>query len=176
MDILYSNYNCVIIFEKIEDKNRFEKDFLCSTKCVYHIYTDGSAIQNKSAGYGILFDDSMGLENVQGETDIKTNQYAELYAIYKAIQIINEYDDNSDNVYVIHTDSMYCINSLTIWYKNWQKNGYINKNGKDVKYKELIEEIVNSTIFSKICFEYVKAHSNNEKNDIVDSMSKKARK
>jgi ribonuclease HI len=175
----YSKYNCVIIFETLEDKNKFERDFLCFSKScikenVYDIYTDGSAIQNKSAGYGVLFDKRMGLENIQGETDIKTNQYAELYAIYKAIETINEYNNDKNNIYIIHTDSMYCINSLTIWYKNWRRNGYKNKNGDDIKYKELIEEILHFDVFDQICFEYVKGHSNNEKNDIVDNMSKKA--
>jgi large-conductance mechanosensitive channel len=45
-----------------------------------------------------------------------------------------------------------------------------------LKYKELIEEILHFDVFDQICFEYVKGHSNNEKNDIVDNMSKKARK
>lgn len=174
----YPTYNCIIVFESYDDKQNFIENVMNIDKKenLYFIYTDGSAVQNKSAGYGILFDERMGLENVQGDTEIKTNQYAELYAIYKAIEIINEYNKNDKDVYIIKTDSMYCINSLTKWYKNWRINGYKNKNGEDIKYKELMEEILNFDVFKQIRFEYVKAHSNNEKNDIVDSISRNARK
>jgi ribonuclease HI len=78
-----------------------------------------------------------------------------LLAIYVAL---NEF--KNEEFLEIYSDSMYCINSVTVWYKNWEKNGWKNAKNEDVKNKEIIQKILelieerNNNCF----FYYVKAH------------------
>jgi ribonuclease HI len=68
-----------------------------------------------------------------------TNQRAELYAIYKALKRITE---NLEYGKIhIYTDSEYSIKSLTIWIKDWKKNGWKSSTGKPVANQDIIVKI-----------------------------------
>lgn len=149
------------------------------------IYTDGSFIKNKNGikcGYGIYFPNneykSIGRKFTHAPI---TNNRAELYAIFKTIilcNIINEQRiiNNIKKIkeIIIYTDSDYCVKSLTIWYKNWVKNGkkYLNKDIID-----LIIDAMKNVDF-KIKLKHVRAHTGKNDpqsigNDIADRLAKK---
>ena len=139
-----------------------------------NIYTDGACInngkKNAKAGIGIYISDDFTIsEKLIG---LSTNQRAELYAILKALLVIDILNYKNINIY---TDSMYSINCITKWVKGWKKNGWKDSKKKDVKNKDLIDNI--DKIYSKynhIHFNHVQAHTN--KTDIHSIYNDKADK
>ena len=143
------------------------------------IFTDGSYIKNGNlCGYGIHFPNTEFKDIGKPFTkNPRTNQRAELYAIYKAIKIVSKHNINLD--IKIYTDSEYSIKSLTIWIKNWKKNNWIASTGKPVLNLDIIQKIdklMNNHI-GKIKFQHVRAHTGKTDyesihNDITDKLAK----
>lgn len=68
-----------------------------------------------------------------------TNQRGELLALLKALKIVwkNDYEDVT-----VVTDSEYLFNAMTKqWYKNWQNNHWLTRDGNPVKNRDLWEQI-----------------------------------
>jgi len=143
------------------------------------VFTDGSHMKPKNlCGYGVHFPngefEDISKPFTKGE---KTNQRAELYAIYKAIKIISNQNKNYN--IKIYTDSEYSIKSLTIWIKNWKKNNWISSTGKPVMNQDIIHKIdkLMGEHIGKIKFSHVRAHTNKDDyesvhNDITDKLAK----
>tara|TARA_B100000214_G_C23967030_1_gene628244 strand:- start:1716 stop:2396 length:681 start_codon:yes stop_codon:yes gene_type:complete len=127
---------------------------------VITLYTDGSCIgngkKNAIAGIGVYFGENDD-RNISEPfiDDNQSNQRAELYAIYRALFTLKDYDDKI----VIYTDSEYSIKSLTIWIKNWLKNNWKNTKGEIVKNKDLIEKCYELYIKMKVNFVHVRSHT-----------------
>jgi ribonuclease HI len=169
------------------------------------IFTDGSYVKAiRACGYGVLFPNKE-YSNISKPFTIepKTNQRAELYAIYKGIKTVykgNKNDDNDDdndevdgvdriinrvNI-TIYTDSEYSIKSLTIWIKNWKKNNWKASTGKDVLNQDLIVKLDRliekyKTKYGSIKFIHVRSHTGRKdfesiNNDLVDDLAKKGGK
>ena len=143
------------------------------------IYTDGACKNNGKknaiAGIGIYVKDKINFsEKLFGK---QTNQRAELYAILKAFQLINI---NSYKNIIIVSDSMYSINCITKWSKNWIKNGWKDSNKKSIKNKDLIEPIY--SIYNQktnIIFKHIYSHTDKQDifsigNSIADNLAKNA--
>ena len=75
----------------------------------------------------------------------------------------------------LYSDSAYLINGFTEgWIYNWQKNGWKTANKKDVKNRELWEQIYNFTKVHEIEWIKVKGHSDNKYNNICDRLAVEA--
>jgi len=131
-------------------------------------FTDGSCSKNgkvgAKAGIGIYYP-------CKEFTDVGepftlspiTNQRAELYAIYHALDTVTK--ECQFNKLFIYTDSLYSIKCVTIWINNWEKNGWKGTNKQDVKNSDIIKMI--SAIMKqhegKIIFTHVKGHAKDDK-------------
>jgi ribonuclease HI len=115
------------------------------------ICTDGSAISARnttgfdSAGAYVIIKD---FQPVQQEVTVlkdHTNNYAEMYAIYKGTKwcLENIRDLSKYDQLLIVTDSQLCQQSLSTWMKGWLKKAtnetLINSTGEKVKNQELIK-------------------------------------
>ena len=123
------------------------------------VYTDG-ACQKAGCGYGVYFPNKE-LRNLSRKftKEPLTNQRAELYAIYKALNKICRY--YTFNKIKIYSDSEYSIKSLTIWIKNWKKNNWKTSNKKPVMNVDIITKIdkILGKHIGKISFTHVRAHT-----------------
>lgn len=110
-----------------------------------NIFTDGSFVKRRKsagfAGYGVYFPDGE-YENISSPFLKKppTNQRAELYAIYVAITTVVGSQQSYERIN-IYTDSMYSINSLTLWARSWAKNGWKTASKKPVKNLDIIKPL-----------------------------------
>lgn len=134
------------------------------------IYTDGSCI-SKVGGFGWvrivdLGDPVSGNGRIPGDS---TNQIAELYAIWEAVQ--SSPNDKID----LYTDSKYSIGCLTLWWKTWQRNGWKTSKGEPVANKELIETILKVLKTKDVRFYHVKGHSGNKWNELCDQLANEGR-
>ncbi|CAI7677370.1 unnamed protein product [Penicillium pancosmium] len=150
------------------------------------IYTDGSSLRNgtalASAGVGVFFGpgDSSSLTHIRYASrnvseplkgNRQTNQRAELTAILRALDIAPRHRDVT-----IVTDSRYAIDCVTVWYKNWQRNNWMTKDGKPVENKDLVESILVNIeervqLKVKTLFEWVKGHAKDPGNEAADRLA-----
>ena len=142
------------------------------------IFTDGSLIRKKGdiyCGYGIYFPNGEN-DNISKKFDkgLITNNRAELYAIYKSLKIFKKILKKKEIKKInIYSDSEYSVKTLTIWYKNWIKNG------KDYKNKDIIDKIIKLiNKLNNVNFIHIKAHtgennyyslSNNQADELAKS-------
>lgn len=110
---------------------------------IENVYVDGSCLGNgmyaSKAGFGIWYGpDDRRNTSVTIKHGRKTNNRAELEAIMWAIH--REIDRGREIMLLIHTDSQYAINCLENYYPTWERNGFLNANGRPVMNQELIRE------------------------------------
>lgn len=129
------------------------------------VFTDGSCIGNgkklAKAGIGIYFP-SKEFEDISEaftQTPI-TNQRAELYAIHKALMIIDEANIEFGNI-DIYSDSLYSIKCVTEWIKKWEINKWKGATGKVVLNQDIIRPIndVLKKYEGKITFKHIRSHT-----------------
>lgn len=113
------------------------------------VWTDGSAVGNGKAGctggigvfWGLNSPDNIS-ESVTRQMLGKpvTNNKTELLAIQRALSTYRVRHPHLPPLIVV-TDSLYCLNSLTKWYKSWRRNDWKTSNGKPVLNLALIQEL-----------------------------------
>ena len=137
----------------------------------YIIYTDGACSGNPGpGGWGaIIIDEKKNQINLSGKEKSTTNNRMELMAPIMALKKIKRSSE-----IVIYTDSTYLKNGITIWIKNWEKNGWKNANKKPVKNKDLWVELNNATEKKLIFWKWVKAHAGNKYNELADKLATEA--
>jgi ribonuclease HI len=118
-----------------------------------YIFTDGgckrNGNRNPTAAYSVFFTENSDSPLFQFNTTQQiftepTNNRAELSGILYIFKTVYENKTlfQNQNI-IICTDSMYSINCIEKWSKNWLSNNWKNAKGQEVKNKELIREILN---------------------------------
>ncbi len=134
------------------------------------IYTDGSCLNNPWHGwwaYLLKYKDKEKKEYAGVKNT--TNNKMELQAIIKALQALK-----TDKIKInLYTDSNYVKMWITQWIKKWRQNNRKTANKKDVKNKEYWEELDELSNKFDINWHWVKAHSTNKYNNIVDELARK---
>ena len=137
-----------------------------------YIYTDGACSGNPGpGGYGVvvLDEDDHVVDYVQGMMFKTTNNEAELSAILEACAYIKNQPNYS---YIIYTDSAYCLNALTDWMFNWERNGWLKGDGNPPKNLKLFKHLFG--YFSKPdCpqLRKVKGHKGILGNELADALA-----
>jgi len=135
---------------------------------IVKVFTDGSSSNNGKknclSGCGVYYpatDERLSLTSQQAsdkcgiELEGHSNNVGELLAILVAMVHV---EDKSVEL-IIHTDSMYCLNSLTLWYQNWSMNNWITASGSPVKNQNLIRRIIQEKDkFNNVYFIHVRSH------------------
>jgi ribonuclease HI len=138
------------------------------------VYTDGACTNNQNknirkGGYGVFFSDNDKRNcSIKLTGDKITNQVAELSAVLYAIEKCLESKSFNIN---IKTDSMYIINSITMWCKGWEKKGWKKADGGNVENLELIKKIYNyyTTNGINIKFYHIRSHQNEPDKQLNES-------
>jgi len=137
----------------------------------YVIYTDGACSGNPGpGGWGAVILDAKNNEtNISGEQKSTTNNRMELMAPIMALGKIKK-----ASKIIIYTDSTYLKNGITVWIKNWEKNGWKNASKKPVKNKDLWVMLSELSKGQVIEWKWVKAHRGNKYNEIADKLATEA--
>ena len=132
----------------------------------YYVFTDGASKNNQSkdrkGSYAVYFPENPEL-NISKVLDGKqTNNAGELSAIYYGIiKLVTNV--NVEKEIVVISDSMYSINCITKWSKNWEKNNWKKSDGKEIQNKSLIKKIYYLVKNLNIKFQHQKAHKTSPK-------------
>tara|TARA_A100001015_G_C14898767_1_gene675507 strand:- start:20 stop:529 length:510 start_codon:yes stop_codon:yes gene_type:complete len=133
-----------------------------------NVFTDGSSLNNQSkekrrGGVGVWFGENDPRNVSKPLTTEKhgkkiTNQVAELVACNIAIETIISTEKVGKKIINIYTDSMYIVNSMNTWCKNWEKNNWKKSDGKQVDNIELIKKLYYYSQNIKCKFIHVRSH------------------
>lgn len=129
------------------------------------VYTDGACSGNPGPG-GWAWASSRDHFDSGGEA-ATTNNKMELTAVLRAIE------DNPGRPLTIVMDSTYVKDGLQKWSINWIGNGWMTKDRKPVKNRELWEPLIaaRDARAHELAFEWVKGHSGDRLNDLVDELA-----
>lgn len=132
------------------------------------LWADGACSGNPGPGgwAAILRCDGHERELSGGEPQT-TNNRMELRSVIEGLRALTR------PVHVIvHTDSSYVERPFSDgWLDSWQRNGWRTKDKKDVKNRELWEELLALTQQHQVEFKRVKGHSGIELNERVDELA-----
>ena len=137
----------------------------------YIIYTDGACSGNPGpGGWGaVILNEEKNEINISGKELSTTNNRMELTAPIMALRKVKK-----ASRITIYTDSTYLKNGITTWIKNWEKNGWMSKNKKPVKNKDLWVTLNKLSKEQIIDWKWVKAHAGNKYNEIADKLATEA--
>lgn len=135
------------------------------------IYTDGACSGNPGpGGWGAILMYKENKKEISGGKKDTTNNVMELTAVIEALKLL-KYQCKVK----LYSDSAYVVNAfLQNWVINWQRNNWKTADKKEVKNKELWQELVELTNIHDITFIKVKGHSDNEYNNRCDELARKA--
>ena len=134
------------------------------------IYTDGACSGNPGkGGWGAVLIQNKEEKYLSGSNKFTTNNQMELTATIEALKSIIK-----PSRIALYTDSQYVKNGITSWIFNWKKNGWRTANKKLVANKDLWIELDKYVDFHSVDWFWVKGHSGDHYNEIVDKLAVKA--
>ena len=132
------------------------------------VYTDGSCRGNPGpGGWAWAVDGGRSDSGAEAHT---TNQRMEVTAVVRALTAL------AGPVHVV-SDSTYVVNCFrNRWWAGWQRRGWKNAQGKPVANQDLWKELLALALDPgrPVSFEWVKGHSGDRMNDLVDLLATEA--
>lgn len=94
-----------------------------------------------------------------------TNNRMELAAVSSALEMLTEKCEVD-----IHCDSMYVINGVTKWHRQWVSNNWVTNKGRCIKNKSEWIRLLAAVGKHKCTFIHVRAHTGVESNERADEL------
>lgn len=131
------------------------------------IFTDGACRGNPGpGGWGALLRYKEIEKTINGAIDNTTNNRMELTAVIQALLSLKE-----SCTIDLTTDSMYVKDGITKWLPQWQKRNWRTADKKPVKNLDLWQKLSELTKKHDIKWHWVKGHSGQRENEIVDNLA-----
>jgi ribonuclease HI len=137
------------------------------------VYTDGSCLGNPGPGGWAWVVPEERYES--GADPMTTNQRMEITASLRALEALAR-SPGADGI-LVRSDSAYVVNCFVQrWWVGWQRRGWRNSQGKPVANRDLWEPLLLLALdpATPVRFEWVKGHSGDRWNDIVDELANTA--
>lgn len=131
---------------------------------IINIYSDGACRGNNKekeniGAIGVVLEYKDNIKEIKKAFENTTNNRMEILAVLFALKSIKSGSLNKNQI-KIYTDSSYVVNCINEkWYVYWQEHNWKNKAKKDVKNKDLLEELIDLVSGCKnISFFHIKGH------------------
>ncbi|HEY8526758.1 MAG TPA: ribonuclease H [Acidimicrobiales bacterium] len=133
------------------------------------VYTDGACLGNPGPGGWAWVEP--GGAFASGFEPRTTNQRMEITAAYEAVR-------SHPGPLEVISDSTYVVNCFRDrWWEGWRRRGWTNAARKPVANRDLWEPFVDLVVErGDVVFRWVKGHSNDVMNDLVDKLAVEAAK
>ena len=133
-------------------------------KVEVEIYTDGACRGNPGpGGWAALLRTGKNELMVNGAEPDSTNNRMELRAAIEGLATLKR-----SSVVSITTDSQYVKQGVLSWVEKWKLNGWKTASRKDVKNKDLWQELDELNNMHQVSWYWVKGHSGHAENERVD--------
>jgi ribonuclease HI len=131
------------------------------------VFCDGACSKNPGPGgwAAIVINNSQVISSVSGYEKSTTNNRMELIAAIEGITV----GSKSSCEMTLITDSIYVKDGITKWIFNWRKTNWKNNTVKNI---DLWQRLSNITYKYKVEWQWVKGHSGNKYNEMVDYMAR----
>jgi ribonuclease HI len=141
------------------------------------VFTDGSFVPNKYAGYSVVFPDYQDYNTCNRLGGKLTNNRAEFVGMIKAMEIADTIDDTLKREIIVYTDSELLVNTVSKWMTGWKQRGWKKADNKPVKNLDLVIKIDNLRAKRKVIVRHVRAHTGKKDycsmwNDVADRLAK----
>lgn len=137
------------------------------------VYTDGACSGNPGPGgwgWAVAPD---GRPCGSGGDPATTNQRMELTAVLDALRSLGV-GAEAGPVEVV-SDSTYVVNCFRDgWWEKWQRNGWTNSKKQPVANADIWQPLVELVRSGEVTFRWVKGHSGDPMNDLVDRLAVEA--
>jgi len=134
------------------------------------VYTDGACAGNPGPGGWAWATAPDGAQRDSGGEAKSTNQRMEIRAVLEALRSL-------EGQLTIVSDSTYVVNCFRDkWWVRWQANGWRNASKKPVVNVDLWQPLIELVVARSPKFQWVKGHSGDPMNDLVDAMAVAASK
>ncbi|XP_058468603.1 ribonuclease H1 isoform X2 [Solea solea] len=137
------------------------------------VYTDGGCTgngkQGARAGIGVYWGPNHPLNTAERLLGRQTNQRAEIQAACKALQQAKE---KNIKKLLIYTDSMFTINGITKWVKDWKLNGWRLKSGGKIVNKDDFVALDRLNAELEVVWMYIPGHAGYTGNEEADRLSR----
>jgi ribonuclease HI len=145
-------------------RERARRPDMAAPEGAVEVFTDGACSGNPGPG-GWAWAVADGRQGSGGEATT-TNQRMELRAVLEALRAL-------DGPLVVVSDSTYVVNCFRDeWWKGWQARGWRNSAKQPVANRDLWEPLVELvTSRGDVSFRWVKGHSGDAMNDLVDQLA-----
>ncbi|MCD7099760.1 ribonuclease HI [Stenotrophomonas sp. MMGLT7] len=132
------------------------------------IHTDGSCLGNPGPGGWAALLRYKGIEReLAGGEAHTTNNRMELMAAIMALETLTE-----PCRIVLHTDSQYVRQGITLWLPGWLRKQWKTASGDPVKNRELWERLHAAIARHEIDWRWVKGHNGDPDNERVDLLAR----
>ncbi len=139
-----------------------------------HVYTDGACSGNPGPGGWAWAVAPGGEPHGSGGERQTTNQRMEVRAVIEALRAHRDHSE----ILVIVSDSTYVVNCFRQrWWEGWLSRGWKNSQRQPVANRELWEDLFDVLVSrgsGKTVFQWVKGHSGDPMNDLVDTLAVQA--
>ena len=134
------------------------------------VFTDGACAGNPGPGGWAWATAPDGAQRGSGGEAHSTNQRMEIMAVLQALHSL-------EGRLVIVSDSTYVINCFRDrWWFRWQSNGWRNAKKEPVANVDLWQPLIELVLARQPVFRWVKGHSGDSMNDLVDLLAVAASK
>ncbi len=131
------------------------------------IFTDGACKGNPGpGGWGALLRYNGKERSLYGGEALTTNNRMELLAAIEALKALKEPCEVA-----LTTDSTYVKNGINTWIAGWKKNGWRTAAKKEVKNKDLWQELDALQAKHEVKWHWVKGHSGHRENELADALA-----
>ena len=131
------------------------------------VYTDGACSGNPGPGGWAWAVAPEGTPSGSGGDAHTTNQRMEITAALEAVRALAP-----SGPVVVVSDSTYVVNCFRDrWWVKWEANGWRNAKKQPVANADLWRPLVELVGRSEVTFRWVKGHSGDRLNDLVDQLA-----
>src|SRR5690606_9132746 len=145
-------------------RRRPRKEPMAAPPGAVTVYTDGACSGNPGpGGWAWAIDPDTYASGFEAST---TNQRMEIRAALEAVTA-------NDGPLLVVSDSTYVVNCFRDrWWVGWLDRGWVNAQKKPVANRDLWEPLVHAVNErGDVAFQWVKGHSGDEMNDLVDRLA-----
>jgi ribonuclease HI len=158
------------LFDVVEPEDRRVDDRPSSAAPIV-VYTDGACSGNPGPGGWAWAVAPAGEPSGAGGEHDTTNQRMELRAVLEALRTLA----SAGRQVVVVSDSTYVVNCFRDgWWRTWKRNGWRNSQRRPVANVDLWEPLVEIATANAVEFRWVKGHSGDPLNDLVDRLAVEA--
>lgn len=132
------------------------------------IYTDGACSGNPGpGGWGAVMRFGDVEKELHGGEEDTTNNRMELRAAIEALEALTK-----PCKVILHTDSKYVKDGITLWIHGWKQKGWKTAAKKPVKNQDLWQRLDIAIERHTIDWQWVKGHDGNPDNERADELAR----